>query len=124
MPDDKPLMTQARSDQPSVLMDFERVRKALPIFRVMAVLVGLGLLLLVAEVILKYGFDNPVLAWWQIPHGFLYMVYLGAVANLGFAARWSLGKMVGVMLAGVVPLLSFWVEHKVSQGVQRQLDDA
>ena len=121
---DKPLMTDQWSDRPTVLMDYERVRQALPVFRVMAVLVGLGLLLLVLEMVLKYGFGNPVLEWWQIPHGFLYMVYLGAVANLGFAARWSLLKMVGVMLAGVVPLLSFYVEHRVAQDVQRQLGSA
>lgn len=124
MTGEEPLMTDEWSDRPAVLPDYDRVRTALPIFRVMAVLVGLGLLLLVLEMILKYGFDNPVLAWWQIPHGFLYMIYLGAVANLGFAARWTLGKMVGVMLAGVVPFLSFWVEHKVSMGVKRQLGDA
>ncbi len=124
MANDKPLITDEWSDRPTVLFDHDRVRTALPIFRVMAILVGIGLLLLVLEMILKYGFDNPVLAWWQIPHGFLYMIYLGAVANLGFAARWTLNKMIGVMLAGVVPLLSFWVEHKVTQGVQRQLGDA
>ncbi len=124
MTDDRPLMTDEWSDRPTVLMDHERVRKALPIFRVMAILVGFGLLLLVLEMILKYGFGNPVLEWWQIPHGFLYMVYLGAVANLGFPARWSLGKMVGVMLAGCVPLLSFWVEHKVAREVKSQLGQA
>ena len=63
---DKPLMTDQWSDRPTVLMDYERVRKALPVFRVMAVLVGLGLLLLVLEMVLKYGFGNPVLEWWQI----------------------------------------------------------
>lgn len=98
-----------------------KVRTALTFFRVMAFLVGVGLLLLVLEMILKYGFGNDVLAWWQMPHGFLYMIYLAACANLGFAARWSLGKMVGVMLAGVVPFLSFVVEHKVAGEVKAQL---
>ena len=97
-------------------------RAKLRFFQVMATVVGLGLLLLVLEMILKYGFDNPVLAWWQIPHGFLYMIYLGAVANLGFAARWSLGKMVLIMLAGVVPFLSFWVEAKVTRSARAQIE--
>lgn len=120
---DKPLMTDEWSNRPQVLMDYERVRKALPVFRVMAFAVGFGLLLLCLEMILKYGFGNHVLEWWQVPHGFLYMIYLAATANLGFAARWPLGKMIGVMLAGVVPFLSFWVEHKVAGEVKRQLGD-
>jgi integral membrane protein len=108
----------ASTDAP---LDAAKVRSALPFFRVMALVVGVGLLLLVTEVVLKYGFDNPVLAWWQAPHGFLYMVYLAACANLGFAARWPLSKMVLIMLAGCVPLLSFWVEHKTSAEVTAQL---
>nr|WP_157551775.1 DUF3817 domain-containing protein [Kineosphaera limosa] len=80
----------------------------------MAVIVGFGLLLLVLEMVLKYGFNNDILAWWAMPHGFLYMVYLGATVNLGLPARWSLPKLIGVMLAGCVPFFSFWVEHKVN----------
>lgn len=99
----------------------ETVRKALTPFKVMAFVVGVGLLLLVLEMILKYGFENDVLDWWAMPHGFLYMIYLACTANLGFAARWPLGKMVGVMFAGVVPLLSFWVERKVAHEVDGRL---
>ncbi len=93
----------------------------LTFFRVMAFAVGVGLLVLVLEIILKYGFDNAILDWWPQPHGFLYIGYLVAVAMLGFELRWSLTKMVGVMLAGVVPFLSFWVEHRVSAGARAQL---
>lgn len=105
--------------------DPEKTRKAFPFFRIMAFVVGIGLLVLVVEMWFAYGMglpkeENP-LSWWPGPHGFLYMVYLAATANLGFAARWSLPKMVGVMLAGCVPFLSFFVEHKVAQGVHRQL---
>lgn len=94
--------------------DATRVAKALPFFRVMAIIVGFGLLLLVTEMVLKYGFDNEILAWWAMPHGFLYMVYLAAAVNLGMPARWSLPKLIGVMLAGCVPFFSFWVEHRVN----------
>lgn len=93
----------------------------LTFFRVMAFAVGVGLLVLVLEIILSRGFGNHALDWWPQPHGFLYMVYLVAVAMLGFELRWSLLKMVGVMLAGVVPFLSFWVEHRVSAGARAQL---
>ena len=92
---------------------------------VMAFIVGVGLLVLVVEMVLSYGFgmkgdDNP-LHWWPQPHGFIYMVYLVATALLGFKVGWSLPKMVGVMLAGCVPFLSFWVERKVAREVEAQM---
>lgn len=93
----------------------------LTFFRVMAMVVGVALLVLTLHMVLRYGFGNHALDWWAQPHGFLYMVYLVAVAMLGFELRWSLLKMVGVMLAGVVPFLSFWVEHRVSAGARAQL---
>ncbi|USQ77173.1 DUF3817 domain-containing protein [Ornithinimicrobium cryptoxanthini] len=97
-------------------------RAKLRFFQVMATVVGLGLLLLVLEMVLWYGFDNDVLRWWAMPHGFLYMIYLGAVAMLGFALGWSLGRMVLIMLAGVVPFLSFWVESRVTRSARAQIE--
>ncbi|MCE0486363.1 DUF3817 domain-containing protein [Ornithinimicrobium sediminis] len=95
----------------------------LTFFRVMAFVVGVALLVLTLHMVLRYGFDNHLLDWWAQPHGFLYMVYLVAVALLGFELRWGLLKMVGVMLAGTVPFLSFWVEHRVSAGAQQEISD-
>ncbi len=90
-------------------------------FRVMAFVVGVALLVLTLHMVLRYGFGNHVLDWWAMPHGFLYMVYLVAVMMLGFELRWGMGRIVGVMLAGVVPFLSFYVEHRVSRQAQAQL---
>ena len=101
--------------------DVEAAEKALKFFKVMAFVVGIGLLLLVLEIVLHYGFSNDALAWWPQPHGFIYMVYLVATANLGFKMGWSLGRMVLVMLAGVVPFLSFWAERKVAAEVEGRL---
>jgi integral membrane protein len=105
--------------------DVETVRRRLAFFKVMAFVVGVGLLLLVIEMVLAYGFgmkgeENP-LAWWPQPHGFIYMVYLVATALLGFKVGWSLTRMVLVMLAGCVPFLSFWVERKVARQVEGDL---
>ncbi|MEP6667456.1 MAG: DUF3817 domain-containing protein [Nocardioidaceae bacterium] len=92
----------------------EHLRLALTFFKVMAIVVGCGLLLLVLGVILRYGFDHDRLSkTWSPIHGFLYIVYLIATARLGIKARWALTKIVLVMLAGVVPFLSFWVERRV-----------
>ena len=46
-------------------------------------------------------------------HGFLFMVYVVLVLALGFIARWSVGKIVGVALAGTIPLAVFFVEPRV-----------
>jgi integral membrane protein len=101
--------------------DPQSAAKALTFFKVMAFVVGVGLLLLVAEVILHYGFHNDALSWWPQPHGFIYFVYLIATANLGFKVGWSLPKMVLIMLAGCVPFLSFVVERLVAREIDGRL---
>jgi integral membrane protein len=105
----------------SEIKDVDAARKALGFFKVMAFVVGVGLLILVAEMILKYGFSKDWLDFWPQPHGFIYIVYLVATANLGFKVGWSLGRMVLVMLAGVVPFLSFWAERKVADETEARL---
>lgn len=90
---------------------------ALRRFEVMAFVVGVGLLILCLEVVLHYGFHNDALAWWSPIHGVLYLLYVLTTADLGFKVRWSLPKMVGIMLAGVVPFFSFIMERKVAREV-------
>ena len=112
-------------DNSPQISDVPGARSRLTFFKVMAFIVGVGLLVLVVEMVLSYGFgmkgdDNP-LHWWPQPHGFIYMVYLVATALLGFKVGWSLPKMVGVMLTGCVPFLSFWVERKVAREVEAQM---
>lgn len=85
-------------------------------FRVIAYLVGGFLLLLTAGVVLRYGFGEPRLSETVSPiHGFLYMVYLVAVFDLGRRAGWSPKRMILVMIAGTVPFLSFVAERMVSR---------
>ena len=115
----------SQASKQTVIRDATAARKALTFFKVMAFIVGIGLLVLLVEIVLEYGTSmkgeqNP-LHWWPQPHGFIYMVYLVATANLGFKVGWSLPKMVGVMLAGCVPFLSFWVERKVAAEVDGRL---
>jgi len=110
------------SEQVSPIRDVGAARKALGFFKVMAILVGIGLLVLCLGMVLKYAFDRPGLSeFWDAKHGLLYMIYVFATANLGFKMRWSPGHMVGVMLAGVVPFMSFWAERKVAVQVEGQL---
>lgn len=97
----------------------QQVRSALTRFKIMAFVVGIGLLVLCLEMVLKYGFDNDVLAWWSPVHGLLYMAYLFTTAQLSLRVGWPLGRMVRVMLAGVVPFYSFVMERKVAGELQR-----
>jgi integral membrane protein len=85
-------------------------------FRVLAVVVGVGLLVLVLVAMpLRYLAGYPSFSEHFSPvHGFAYMVYLVTTVDLGRRAGWSLPRTVGVMLAGTVPLLSFVVERRVT----------
>jgi integral membrane protein len=95
------------------------VRGALARYRVMAYIVGVGLLALCAAMIAKYAFDQDrYVAIIGPVHGFLYIVYLVAVVDLGLKARWTLKTTILVMLAGVVPLVSFIAEHRVTARVR------
>jgi integral membrane protein len=90
------------------------VSGALTRFRVIAYMVGVMLILLTIGVVLRYGFGMPRMSQTVSPiHGFLYMVYLVAVFDLGRRVGWSLQRMVLVMLAGTVPFLSFYAERNV-----------
>jgi len=103
-------------------LDEAAVRRALGFFKVMATIAGIALFVLVVVVVIHYGFHNarPSETWSPI-HGVIFMVYVYSVANLGFRARWGLGRMVRIMLAGVVPLLPFFVERSVAAEVERRL---
>lgn len=94
---------------------------ALTRYRIIAYVVGVGLILLVAVGMpLKYGFDQPVVVETVGPaHGFLYMAYLVAVFDLGRRTNWTLGRMALVMLAGTVPFASFYAERAVTRWVRQ-----
>ncbi|MDP9407515.1 MAG: DUF3817 domain-containing protein [Actinomycetota bacterium] len=89
---------------------------ALTRFRVLAWLVGVMLLALVAAMAVKYIGGEPELVTRVSPvHGFLYIVYLVAVLDLGRRVRWGMRRTVLVMLGGTVPFLSFVLERRVAR---------
>lgn len=93
------------------------MRDALLRYRVMANVVGVVLVVLVAVAMpLKYAGDEPALAEVVAPaHGFFYAVFAVVALLLGLQRGWSPLKVVGVMLAGTVPFLSFWVERRIAR---------
>lgn len=90
---------------------------ALTRYRIIAWIVGVGLLTLVlVGMPLKYiGGNDTVVAIVGPLHGFLFMVYLVLTFDLARRAGWSFVRMLLVMAAGTIPFLSFWAERKVSQ---------
>jgi integral membrane protein len=92
------------------------VQGALIRYRIIAWIVGVGLLALVlVGMPLKYLGDNDtVVAIIGPVHGFLFMVYLVLTFDLARRANWPFLRMILVMAAGTIPFLSFWAERKVS----------
>lgn len=91
----------------------ESIRKALKAYRILAWATGIWLIALCAEMVLKYivKVDWPLL-WIVAPiHGWIYFAYLLSAANLATKVRWPIGKTIGVLLAGTIPLLGIIVEH-------------
>lgn len=97
-----------------------RIRSALLRYRVLAYATGIWLLVLTAEMIAKYILHvENVPNWIAVVHGWVYFVYLLVTLDLAVKVRWPIGRTVGTLLAGTVPFLSFYVEHKRTQQVRR-----
>ncbi|MET0897684.1 MAG: DUF3817 domain-containing protein [Mycobacterium sp.] len=95
----------------TVTAPVEQIRKALLGYRVLAWVTGVWLIALCYEMVMKYGFNDDSLSWIAVVHGWVYFIYLLFAANLAVKVRWPIGKTVGILLAGTVPLLGIIVEH-------------
>lgn len=91
-------------------------------YRIVAYIVGVGLLALVLVAMpLKYlaDYSTPVAIIGPL-HGLLYMAYLVLAFDLAIKSKWSVQGTLLVLLAGTVPFLSFvaerWVTRKVQAG--------
>lgn len=96
--------------------------KLFPIYKVLALIVGVLLVALTVGMLLKYGLTEGTV--WQVRgdelaarvafiHGLIYMVYVVVAFVLAQRAGWSLKYLVLLLLAGVVPVLIFFVERRV-----------
>ena len=99
------------------------MRAALRRYRALANVVGVVLVVfLLIAVPLRYLGGEPRLSETISPiHGFLYIVYLGVTVDLARRAGWTVGRTLGVALAGTVPFLSFVVERRMTREVEEQL---
>lgn len=90
-------------------------------YRALAYTTGVLLILLTLGVIAKYGLSLSGAAAFTtavgIAHGWLYVVYLVLAFDLGTKAKWPIGKLAWVLLAGTIPTAVFFVERKVTREV-------
>lgn len=95
-----------------------KVKAALARYRIAAFIVGYALIVLCVTVVLKYGFgvDQAVVIWGPI-HGVLYITYVLLAFDLAYKDRWSLVGTLGVLVAGVIPGISFVAERIVHRKV-------
>ena len=113
-------------------VDIPKIPRALKFYQVCSFITGSFLLLLVVEMVLRYGFGyyvelaGPYGFIWLVPHeevtavnlsivvvtihGWLYVVYLISSYLIWTYMRWSYGRLFVLALGGIVPLLSFFLE--------------
>lgn len=95
----------------------EKIRTALTAYRVMAWATGLWLIALCGELVSHFVFQHEI-KWIEVVHGWVYFIYLLAAFNLAIKVRWPIGKTIGVLLAGTIPLLGILVEHRQTKDVK------
>ncbi len=87
-------------------------------YRVMAIISGImSLLLWFVYMPVKYLFDVPdlhsAIVWIPMVHGYLYPLYILTAISFSMKARWPLMKMLGLILAGTLPVASLIAERRV-----------
>ena len=129
--------------------DVPSIPGALKLYQTSSIITGVFLLLLCAEVVLKFGFQyelelggsygllvprDTVTAFnlstaILIMHGWFYVLYLFADFRLWSLMRWPFTRFLLIALGGVIPTLSFFLEGRVAREVRawlaaRALSDA
>ena len=87
-------------------------------FRVMAIVAGImSLLLWFVYMPVKYILNDESLhqatIWIPIVHGYLYPIYVLFAIQLSVAKRWKTLNILGLILAGTLPVASIWAERYV-----------
>jgi integral membrane protein len=87
-------------------------------FRVMAIVAGvMSILLWFVDLPVVYIFDNPdwkaAVAWIPFVHGWVYAAYVLVAIQFSVKAKWSLRKIVWLILAGTLPFASIAAERRV-----------
>jgi integral membrane protein len=128
--------------------DFPTIRRSLLFYKVFAYATGTFLLLVCAEVVLRYVFGSEVVLGGAlgavalvspeqvhavggvnlslgilITHGYLFIAYLISDFVLITVMRYPITRFILIGLGGVIPALSFIMEAKVEGEVRSYLSD-
>ena len=87
-------------------------------YRFMALVAGvMSLLLWFVDLPVAYLFNNEdwkaAVAWIPFVHGWVYVVYVLVAIQFSVKARWSMKKMIWLILAGTLPIASIAAERRV-----------
>jgi len=87
-------------------------------YRVMALMAGvMSLLLWFVDLPVAYLLNNEewkqAVAWIPFVHGWVYAVYVLVAIQFSVKARWSMKKMIWLILAGTLPIASIAAERRV-----------
>lgn len=90
-------------------------------FRFMAVLAGtMSILLWFVELPVVYLLDAPELEakvkWIPYVHGYVYAFYVLTAIHYAARSRWSVPRMLALILAGTLPIASFIAERRIAKG--------
>ncbi|RNL84333.1 DUF3817 domain-containing protein [Halostreptopolyspora alba] len=115
----------------------EKKRLAFTLYRVLAYVAGVFLLLLTfvampAKYLVSqtarfslvpapagterlFGEDSVLMMLVAIPHGYVYMAYVLVVIWVALERRWGAGRTLGVAIAGTIPFVGLVVEHRLAK---------
>ena len=96
-------------------------------YRVMAYVTGTLLIILffVAVPMKIFAHSGTLSTLVGLPHGVVcYPLYLLTTFDLYRRVRWPLGKVALIVLAGVIPFLTFYVERKVVAELRERAEPA
>jgi len=94
------------------------MKSSLARFRVMAIIAGvMSLLLWFVDLPVAYLFNNPdwkaAVAWIPFVHGWVYFAYVIVALQFSVKAKWSIRKILWLLLAGTLPVASLIAERRV-----------
>lgn len=90
-------------------------------YRVAAYTVGVMLLIACTASLVKHAFDGPDFLWVWFIHGYFYLVYLGLAFDLYRRVSWPLRRLAEMLVAGLLPGLTFVIEHRVRRFARAEL---
>lgn len=95
-------------------------KSALHCFRWISYLEGISfLILLFIAMPLKYWADRPeAVTYTGMIHGFLFSVYLLAIAGMAILYRWKLIRVAAGIAAAFLPFAPFVLERRINKDMQ------